>query len=82
MLADAGNGYTWEGICTPGRRGIRETGLADRVILDLVDDVRLQGKGYVIVTDNFYSSPSLFRELLRRRFGACGTARKNRRGLP
>ena len=36
----------------------REGGLADRVVLDLVDDVRLQGKGFVVVTD-FYSSPSL-----------------------
>ena len=34
------------------------------------------------MTDNFHSSPSLFRELLRRGFGACGTARKNRRGIP
>ena len=57
----------------------RGCGLADRVVLDLVDDVRLQGK---VVTDNFYSSPSLFRELTRRGFGACGTARRNHKGLP
>ena len=59
----------------------RDCGLADRMVLDLVDDVRLQGKGFIVVTDNFYSSPSLFCEL-RRGFGACGTARRNHKGLP
>ena len=83
VLADAGNGYTWGWNLYTGKEGDqRHCGLADRVVLNLVDDVRLQGKGYVVVTDNLYSSPSLFRELLRRGFGACGTARKNCRGLP
>ena len=40
------------------------------------------GKGYLLYTDNFYSSPALFRELTERGFGACGTARKDRRGIP
>ena len=40
-----------------------------------------QHKGHIIVTDNFYSSPALFRDLLSRGFGACGTARKDRRGI-
>ena len=35
-----------------------------------------------IYADNFYSSPALFRELTDNDFGACGTARKNRRGIP
>ena len=33
-------------------------------------------------TDNYYSSPALFGDLQRLGFGACGTVRKNRRGLP
>ena len=83
MLADAGNGYTWGWKLYTGKEGDgRETGLADRVVLGLLDDARLQGKGYVVVTDNFYSSPSLFRELLGKGFAACGTSRKNRRGIP
>ena len=57
-------------------------GLAHRVVMELTDDVRLKGKGYVVVTDNFYSSPDLFRELLVEGFGACGTVRKDRRGVP
>ena len=33
-------------------------------------------------TDNYYSSPALFGDLQHLGFGACGTVRKNRRGLP
>ena len=47
-----------------------------------MDDDRLLQKGYVVVTDNFYSSPALFRDLVQRGFGACGTAHKDRRGIP
>ena len=32
--------------------------------------------------DNFYTSPDLFAELREQGFGACGTVRINRRGLP
>ena len=66
-----------------GKNGGRsETGLAHGVVLDLVDDERLQGKEYVVVTDNFYSSPGLFRDLVARGFGACGTVRRDSKGLP
>ena len=83
MLADSVNGYTWGWKLYTGKEGDqRDFGLVDKVVLDLVDDVRLQGKGFVVVTDNFYSSPSHFRELRRRGFDACGTARMNCKGLP
>ena len=45
-------------------------------------DQRLQQKGYIVYTDNFYSSPELFKALSDLDFGACGTARKDRRGIP
>ena len=83
VLADAQNGYTWGWRLYTGKEEDRvQTGLAHGVVLDLVDDPRLQGKGYVVVTDNFYSSPALFRDLVARGFGACGTARKDRKGIP
>ena len=82
MLADAQNGYTWGWKLYTGKEDRVETGLAHGVVLGLVDDARLQGKGYVVVTDNFYSSPALFRDLVARGFGACGTARKDRKGIP
>ena len=83
VLADAQNAYTWGWRLYTGKEEDRvQTGLAHGVVLDLVDDARLQGKGYVVVTDNFYSSPALFRDLVARGFGACGTARKDRKGIP
>ena len=53
-----------------------ETGLSHQVVLDMVNDVRLQEKG------KFYSSPSLFRDLMSSGFGAFGTVCKDRKGLP
>ena len=54
------------------------TGLAHDVVMELVRDDRLEGKGYIVVTDNYYTSPALFRDLMERGFGAVGTARKDR----
>ena len=82
VLADADNGYTWNWkLYTRKEGGQMESGLAHRVVKELLDDYRLQDKGYVI-TDNYYSSPALFRDLLQQGFAACGTARKDRRGIP
>ena len=82
VLADSLNGYTWGWRLYTGKEGERaEKGLAHRVVLQLLDDERLEGKDYVVFTDKFYSSPALFRELTTKGFGACGTARKDRRGI-
>ena len=35
-----------------------------------------------IYMDNYYTSPTLFRDLKRLGFGACGTARVDRKGIP
>ena len=59
-----------------------DLGLAHRVVLELLDDDRLKSKGYRVFTDNFYSSPALFRDLLEEGFEACGTLRSNRKGIP
>lgn len=42
----------------------------------------LEGRGHVIVTDNFFTSPKLFIELMKRGFWAIGTCRKTRKGFP
>ena len=74
VLAGSANGYTCRWKLYTGKEGTqRDWGLANRVVLDLVD---------AVVTDNFYSSPSLIRELRRRGFGAFGNACRNRKGLP
>ena len=67
---------------TQGRRGMLLKQIWHRVVLQLVEDDRLQNNGYVVVTDKFYSSLALFSDLVARAIGACGTERKNRRGLP
>ena len=83
VLADAANGYTWGWKLYTGKEdGERTIGLAHQVVLQLVEDHRLLHKGYVVVTDSYYSSPALFKELITRGFGACGTVRCDRRGLP
>ncbi len=84
VLADSCNGYTWGWKVYTGKEGdtVGGRGLAHRVVLELLNDQRLEGKGYLVYTDNFYSSPHLFRELAEKGFGACGTARRDRRGIP
>ena len=41
----------------------------------------LENQGYIIYTDNFYSSPILFTDLVKG-FGAVGTIDHTRRGCP
>ena len=83
VLADSTNGYCWDWKLYTGREGnTTEHGLAHRVVMDLVSHQRLTEKGYLLFTDNFYSSPALFKDLADHGFGACGTARKDRRGIP
>ena len=55
-------------------------GLTYAVVMKLVEG--LQNKGHHLYCDNFYSSPDLFTDLQRLGFGACGTVRLNRQGLP
>lgn len=77
------NGYTWGWKLYTGKEGgTTEHGLSHRVVMDLVNDQRLQHKGYIVYTDNYYSSPALFKALTDSGFGACGTARRDRKGIP
>ena len=72
VLADSSTGYTWNWKLYSGKEGdIFAIGLAHSAILELIYDVH-KHKGYVVVTENFYGSPSLFRDLLSRGFGARG----------
>ena len=41
----------------------------------------LEGRGYRVYTDNFYTSPSLFTDLHQNGFDACGTVLLDRKGL-
>lgn len=41
----------------------------------------LEGRGHVIITDNFFTSPRLFMELMKRGFWATRTCQKTRKGF-
>ena len=58
---------------------VRTTGLGKTVVLDLTE--RLDA-GRTVVTDNFFTSLELLRDLRGRNLGLVGTVRKNRRELP
>ena len=55
-------------------------GITHAVVVKLLEG--LEGRGHHVYTDNFYGSPALFGDLRRLGFGACGTVRMNRRGVP
>ena len=42
----------------------------------------LENRGHHVYTDNYYTSPALFQDLVSKGFGACGTVRVDRRGVP
>ena len=42
----------------------------------------LEKQGYIIYMDNFYSSPTLFKELVKQGFGALGTQDTTHKGCP
>lgn len=82
-LCDADTGFLCRFSVYTGKdkqTGQQEKGLASRVVKSLLEG--LQNKGHVIYLDNFYSSVDLFRDLQGMGFGACGTVRVNRKGLP
>jgi hypothetical protein len=62
----------------PARRG--EGNLARNVVVKLMEG--LEGKGHVLITDNYFSSIGMFKELAEREIFATGTMRANRVGLP
>ena len=81
VAADSSNGYFLDVQVYVGKESeAAEYGLGERVELDLTEQFR--GKAHRVFCDNFFSSPTLFQELLRHDLYACGTVRQNRRGLP
>ena len=58
----------------------KNLGMAAKVVIGLTKS--LEKKGYVIYTDNFYTSPVLADFLYARQTYLCGTIRTNRKGYP
>ena len=60
--------------------GSDNVGVTHAVVMKLVDPIK--DRGHNVYMDNFYTSPQVFADLRDNGFGACGTLRLNRRGLP
>ena len=79
-LAESKTGYVWDFEVYTGKAAEAEQKHTQKVVLRLM--VPLEGKGYRVFTDNFYSSPELFLTLEDKKIHACGTVRNTRKGLP
>lgn len=83
-LCEARSGYIWNCITHIGKdMQLCESPdglISSRIVLTLAKD--LLGKGYNIFLDNWYSSPTLYRELRTKQTDAVGTVRLNRKHMP
>ena len=80
-LADSTNGYVHNFDVYTGKGSQSSEGtLGSRVVLMLSD--HLQHKNHHLYCDNYFTSPSLFKELLERGTYACGTVRQNSKCFP
>ncbi|XP_031695978.1 piggyBac transposable element-derived protein 4-like isoform X2 [Anarrhichthys ocellatus] len=82
VLSDTSIGYTWNFFVHTGKS---ESATGHSVSYSAVMDLLpfpLLGGGYLLYTDDFYTSPALFTDLSKKNIGCCGTIRKNRTGFP
>ena len=83
VLADSSNGYTIDFNVYIGKvvgQEVSAKGLGYDVVMRLMNPYFDQG--YHLYVDNFYTSPTLFKDLFARGVGATGTVRETRRDFP
>ena len=80
LRCDAVSGYLYEFDIYTGRKDTPELGLGENVVIDLTK--KLHGTGASVLTDNYFSSPTLAALLRDRGIDFVGVVRKDRKGLP
>jgi hypothetical protein len=83
-LCESSSGYIWKSILHTGPtmhlNDAPDNLISSRIVMTLMS--QLLGKGYTLYLDNWYSSPSLFRELVNNDTNAVGTVRLGRKNMP
>ncbi|XP_039530913.1 piggyBac transposable element-derived protein 4-like isoform X1 [Pimephales promelas] len=81
-LTDCTSGYTWDFFIYEGKScSSQSEGLSYESVMALVDENML-GSGYKLFVDKFYTSATLFSDLLCKKVWACGPVWANRAGFP
>ena len=82
VLSDSANGYVYRVQIYTGKSAEADpsVGLCLRLVFDVMTG--LEDYGLDLYTDNFYTSPQLYRTLYDKGFNACGTVRVNRTDFP
>ena len=79
--SEAKSGYVLSlQIYTGAADNPEKKGLANRVVMDLVQ--MYEGKNHFLYVHNFYTSPALLIDLLKKEIYCTGTVRTNRKGFP
>nr|XP_055046361.1 piggyBac transposable element-derived protein 4-like [Misgurnus anguillicaudatus] len=82
VLADSSNGYTVDFSVYTGKNSFPTGhGLSYDVVTSLLNR-KVLGSGYHVYMDDFFTSPTLLKELFAMKFGACGTYRDSRKDCP
>lgn len=83
VLAESQSSYIQYVDIYPGKNAMPQIHLGSNVVKRCLRNAQLDGKGYHVYTDNFFTSPELYEDLYHNHStSACGTVRYNRRGLP